>query len=218
MSRTPEHLLEEAQKLWSSDPDRALELRREVAAGEISPAWSKANIDLADYEYSVGSFESAIQRVQRVLAAPVANVEAAARAVAGILLAIARTALGEDVDEALLEESTHAALVLGEAYYAGCGLSHQGRLRQYLHHDREGAKQAFERAAALFDQSASALAGPGVRLRLATLAHEDGDHEHARCQIELALARLDQFPYIGMGAHKIREKLLALRARLPGGG
>lgn len=203
-----EQLLAEAREIESSDPDRAIELRRQVAAStEITPAWSQAHLALAEHELGQANFDASCAHAESILAAD--GVDGTTRGIAGVLLSSAQEMLERTVDEQLLVGSIEAAT----PYYAGTGLMQLSRLL-LGRGDRAAAKAAIHRALGMFEQTASAFSGPGALLRLATLEKEDGQSDRARDHIAAALAHLDRFPLAGHGASVLREKLAKLRDSL----
>jgi hypothetical protein len=211
---TQERLLAEAREIYASDPDRALELRRQVAAGDVSGAWSQALVDLAAHEHGQGNFEATAEHALKVLGAPAPSIDAGARAVAGILLASAHDALDREIDEAQLAASIEGALEAGHPYWAASGLTQLARLHR-VRGERDASKRAWGRAADSFAGTDSMLGVPSALLHLATMEHEDGDDASARAHVERALAHLASFPHGGRSVHLLREKLVALKASLP---
>lgn len=203
-----EQLLAEANEIESADPDRAIELRRQVAAStEITPAWSQAHIALAEHEFGQANFDASCAHAEKILAAE--GIERTTRGIAGVLLGTAREMLERSVDEQLLVASIEAAT----PYYAGTGLMQLSRLL-LARGDRAGARAAIQRALGMFEQTGSAFSAPGALLRLATLEKEDGQNDRARAHIAAALAHLDRFPLAGHGARVLRDKLANLRNSL----
>jgi hypothetical protein len=94
-------MLAEAKALYTSDPDRALELRRRVVNGELGAAWVEAHTDLASHELGTGNYAAAMEHAMKVLDAPADLGPQSAPAVAGIIFCNAREALDLDVDEQL---------------------------------------------------------------------------------------------------------------------
>lgn len=203
-----ERLLAEARDIDGAEPDRATELRRRVAATtEITPAWSQAHIELAEYEFGQANFIASAEHAERVIAAP--DIESTKRGVAGVLLSCAREMLELPIDEQLLRTSVESAT----PYYAGTGLMQISSLL-LARGDRPAAKAAIHRALAMYEQTGSAFSGPGALLDLATLEKEDGETDRAREHIAAALAHLDRFPLAGQSRRVLRDKLTKLRDSL----
>lgn len=214
---TPEEqvaVLERAREVYATDPELAFELRRQVANSSPSLAWSQARIDLAAHEAGNCEYERVLGYAQPVLDASIESVEAAARAVAGILVCDANEALGKDVDARLLEASIEAATRTAQHYYAGIGFKQRARALLKDPATRAQAIATYEHAVSSFDASQSMFAAPGLLLELAKLKSADGDVEAARADIERGLERLARHPFGGTSARVLREKLTALRERL----
>lgn len=207
-------VLRRAREVYATDPDLALELRRQVANSSPSAAWSQARIDLAAHEAGNCEYERVLGYAQPVLDASAEVAEPATRAVAGILVCDANEALGKDVDEELLEASIESATRIGQHYYAGIGLKQRARALLQDSATRGRAIATYEQAVASFDASQSMFAAPGLLLELAKLKSADGDMEAARADIERGLERLARYPLGGTGARVLRERLTALRERL----
>ncbi len=206
-------LLAEAAEINASDPDRALALRRQVAAGNPSIAWSKAHMDLASKDFDNGDYAGVIAHAKAVLSAPASAVDPGAQAVAGVMLCGELSSGGQAVDEALLAASTTAAEANNLPYYAGLGFNHIARLH-LARGERDDARSALERAADLFERARS-LSAASVLLRLAELDLEDSNREDARSHLDRGLAWLSSFPVSGKSLRLLRDKLQKLSAQVP---
>lgn len=176
----------------------------------MSRATAEARCEVAEHDIACGGYQSGIDLLAPVLAAPSYVVGDRAQAIARSLTVTAREMLGEGVPLDEVEAVALACEAAGEPYEAARRWYHVG-IGARDAHELDRAIRMLQRAFTRYTEAGSSAA-VNTRVRIAQVLHQRGDDEGALVELGLAGA------YIGgrlfAGWQLVYNDIIALRAEI----